>query len=335
MHHASSLPRRSTAPATVCTRRGFTLVELLVVIAIIAVLIGLLLPAVQSAREAARRIQCTNNLKQLGLAFQNFHDANQKLPAGAEHVTQPTNVNLDGREANWGATWVVQVLSYFEEAALADAYDRTQPARSGTATTGNRRVTRTILAGLNCPSHPAVLTFLNQDGGEFAKGNYAANVGAGRLLNPTDQNDPTLKGPLSVARQSGVNFREIRDGLSKTILAAEIVKVNSGGDDRGAWGWCTGPTFSGRGYNNAVLAPNSRATVDSSPYSWNNTSDRNFNLRSNPDSTTTNSGVAARGYHPGVVITAYVDGSTHSVSNDVDPALYLNTLAIGDGQSSL
>ena len=86
------------------SRRGFTLVELLVVIAIIGILIGLLLPAVQAAREAARRMQCTNNLKQFGLAFQNYHDANNALMAGTNGAN--------------GLTWAYKVLPYIEATSL-------------------------------------------------------------------------------------------------------------------------------------------------------------------------------------------------------------------------
>ena len=86
MSFSSSVPSNN--------RRGFTLVELLVVIAIIGILIGLLLPAVQAAREAARRMQCTNNLKQFGLGFQNYHDVNGALMAGANGAP---DVGVDGR----------------------------------------------------------------------------------------------------------------------------------------------------------------------------------------------------------------------------------------------
>src|SRR5262249_22585489 len=88
--------------------RGFTLVELLVVIAIIGILVALLLPAVQSARESARRAQCINNLKQVGVAFQNYHDTYKQLPVGAYSCC-------------WG-TWQMAILPFIEEKQLADLY---------------------------------------------------------------------------------------------------------------------------------------------------------------------------------------------------------------------
>jgi len=90
-------------------KQGFTLVELLVVIAIIGVLVSLLLPAIQSAREAARRMQCTNNMRQIGIAMQNYHDTNGQLPVGSNSCC-------------WG-TWVVEVLPYLELQNLYDLYD--------------------------------------------------------------------------------------------------------------------------------------------------------------------------------------------------------------------
>ena len=104
-------------------KRGFTLVELLVVIAIIGVLVALLLPAVQAAREAARRMQCSNNLKQIGLALQNYHDVFNSLPFGARaRFVNTSNTNPTGQ--NWGPSWLVSILSFCEQKPLSDLIEQ-------------------------------------------------------------------------------------------------------------------------------------------------------------------------------------------------------------------
>jgi len=100
-------------------RPAFTLVELLVVIAIIGVLVALLLPAVQAAREAARRMQCSNNLKQIGLALQNYHDVFNSLPFGARARFVNTS-NTNPANQNWGPSWLVSILSFCEQKPLSD-----------------------------------------------------------------------------------------------------------------------------------------------------------------------------------------------------------------------
>jgi prepilin-type N-terminal cleavage/methylation domain-containing protein/prepilin-type processing-associated H-X9-DG protein len=129
--------------------RGFTLIELLVVIAIIAVLIGLLLPAVQAAREAARRIQCVNNLKQLALACHNYHDGNLCFPRGTFYV-KPENC---GRYKG-GASWLISILPFVEQSAGANAFNFSLfpagPANSTIVALG--------YSALWCPSDGAVTT---------------------------------------------------------------------------------------------------------------------------------------------------------------------------------
>jgi prepilin-type N-terminal cleavage/methylation domain-containing protein len=318
-------------------KHGFTLIELLVVIAIIGVLVGLLLPAVQQAREAANRSSCVTNLKQLALSVANYAAANREtLPKGCENITQPTATNLGGRDANWGATWVVHCLPFMEQQVLYDMIDLTKGARDGDATTGNNQATRQQLGQFWCRSQPKVTSRLNQDFDGFAKWTYAANTGAGRLHHQTDAQSATLKGPVGTVSQFGAKFRDITDGMSKTVLLGEIVVCNSGGDDRGAWGWCSGPTFSGRGNANAVLTPNTLAQVDASPYSWNNTTDTIFNRRSNPDlnagiNPTQNAGVGLRSFHAGLASVANRDGSTSTLNDNIDPTAYARLLSIADG----
>jgi prepilin-type N-terminal cleavage/methylation domain-containing protein len=129
---------------------GFTLVELLVVIAIIGVLVALLLPAVQSAREAARRMQCTNNLKQQGLALHNFHDTNKAFPAADQELGTAPSLT-----PKWTCSWMTHILPYIEQQAVFQNYrfDKTWDDAQTNAAVGGP--IRTKIKSFMCPSAPA------------------------------------------------------------------------------------------------------------------------------------------------------------------------------------
>ncbi|QDT41582.1 putative major pilin subunit [Gimesia alba] len=310
-------------------KRGFTLIELLVVIAIIAILIALLLPAVQQAREAARRSTCKNSLKQMGIALHNYHDTHRTFPPGAVFYgtgSAPAN----GRSADWGTTWVVQILPFMDQAPLYNKYNMSLKARSANASAADSPL-RTKLTLLRCPSQPGVDRFLlTQDFTGFSKITYAGSVGSGSTLDIADFNDNSRRGIFSAIAQNGAKIRDITDGTTNVIMASEIVTGTNTGDDKGAWGWCTGALFSGTN-ENGVLTPNTSLVTDRTPYASNNTSDKNYNRRNNPDDTNAGSGQAARSFHVGGVHALLGDGAVRFISENIDQTTYLNLLAIGDG----
>ena len=213
--------------------RGFTLIELLVVIAIISVLIALLLPAVQSAREAARRIQCVNNLKQMGLAIHNYHDAQGQFPCAyltLEGVLVPGNVMgppdplTDDTGPGWA--WGSLLLPYMEQAPLAASLNFNLPCWFPEVTTG----TRTTIAVYLCPSVNVDETpFDVKDGNNppktlatFARSNYTANAGGPEpwaSVPPMPDYDVYADGPFY--RNSKITISSITDGLSNTVFLGE------------------------------------------------------------------------------------------------------------------
>src|SRR5262245_7532163 len=151
-------------------RLGFTLVELLVVIAIIGVLVALLLPAVQAAREAARRMQCGNHLKQIGIGLHNYHDIFGRLPCNINHVVQ----TLEPFEDRDRASHLVNLLPYLEQTNLHSAIDfRAKTPLPGNQTVGGKTVRQTVIPAYICPTS-AHQKFLNNN----AMTNYAGSIGA-------------------------------------------------------------------------------------------------------------------------------------------------------------
>jgi prepilin-type N-terminal cleavage/methylation domain-containing protein/prepilin-type processing-associated H-X9-DG protein len=231
------------------TRRAFTLIELLVVIAIIAVLISLLLPAVQSAREAARRSQCTNNLKQIGLAMHNYISANDLLPPVS--VDNVANGNNFMPHQNWSQH--ARLLPFLEQSALYNAInwnfgsrwsddpgygisDSNPPdinAAGGTNSIPQYTVLCTKIASLLCPSdpYPGTSGTFSVNGVATLVGafNYPANMGLNRHID-FGTNNWVPNGPNYIASnwdgamRRNIGLNQFTDGTSNTVIFSEWVK---------------------------------------------------------------------------------------------------------------
>ncbi|QDU75870.1 hypothetical protein Pan97_29120 [Bremerella volcania] len=199
-------------------RYGFTLVELLVVIAIIGVLISLLLPAVQAARESARRMQCSNNLKQIGLAMHNYHDTFGSLPSG--YVDDP---NDSGGVDGFGWAWGALILDQIEQTALRDQLS-VGAQNVSQAVQNNLELLQTNLPAYRCPSapDPDINPHWDFNGSNLALSNYVGVTGFG--WSQVAGNAETRGGPLY--RNSQVTFADIHDGTSNTLLAGEKMLKN-------------------------------------------------------------------------------------------------------------
>lgn len=215
------------------SRRGFTLIELLVVIAVIAILIGLLLPAVQQAREAARRTQCKNNLKQLGLALHNYHDTHLVFPPGS----------LRGTGLAWG--FVTHTLPYFEQTSVYNTIDFSQTDCAvfliAQQATGRSDAASVLLPILTCPSDPLGGTQLlsgpngpspnTYDTGKLYPSNYIGVAGSKESAAWCPYAG-IADGDGMLYTSSRVRIADITDGTSNTFLLGER-GIEEGLD----WGW--------------------------------------------------------------------------------------------------
>jgi prepilin-type N-terminal cleavage/methylation domain-containing protein len=195
---------------------GFTLVELLVVIAIIGVLVALLMPAVQSARESARRVHCMNNLRQVGLAVHNYHDVFQMLPTTIAAGLMRSNDD----DFEVSHTWITQLYPFLEETALAAMLDEARQARSRTLL---RQVAQSPVEVFYCPSRRQPIAYPLDDlsrtryGDAGARTDYALNGGASQREGVIQ-----IRYPGMWDREgSAIALEDITDGTSKTYYAGE------------------------------------------------------------------------------------------------------------------
>jgi prepilin-type N-terminal cleavage/methylation domain-containing protein/prepilin-type processing-associated H-X9-DG protein len=199
-------------------RKAFTLIELLVVIAIIGILIGLLLPAVQKVRDAAARLQCTNNLKQIGLAMMNYESTYRMFPSGyldnlSINPMNPAATSNPDPAIGWG--WGTLILPYLEQEPLFKSINVNSIAMNNNSA-GAVAFRKTVIKGFLCPSDDTGLNTFTTNGYELAKCSYAGMNGQAELAD-----FDTAFGAGMLLRGRGVSISEVTDGLSNTLFVGE------------------------------------------------------------------------------------------------------------------
>ncbi|MEW4565894.1 DUF1559 domain-containing protein [Bremerella sp. JC770] len=314
------------------SRRAFTLVELLVVIAIIGVLIALLLPAVQQAREAARRMQCSNNLKQIGLGLHNYHDTFRTFPYGGT-VVSGVNWGAGGSTGQGLFNWRSFILPFIEQGVIVDQMKSemgTSPdfvAGAGTAAWATKveglSAAQTTLDAFQCPSDAGAskdslaITWGNMPHFTGPIASYYGSAGPTATGSTTTPTSPcalttgcTIEGPsndhhgaagttspgMFVVRASKIGMRDVTDGTSNTLMVGEQKSIT---DDGVSWqmnhwmeGFCLVSTIKGI---NSDIRTASYGTAYGSYY------DKSFSS-----------------FHPGGAQFLFTDGSVHFLPETID-----------------
>ncbi len=322
--------KNPSLPPPAARRTAFTLVELLVVIAIIGILVALLLPAVQAAREAARRIQCKNNLKQLGLAILNYESTYRAIPASA---VVNLNVTSTGNNGSWGVHG--RILNFLEQDSLYDVVD------INTAWDFQQPIHALRIPTYVCPSDPGSQRVRDPGNGKvhLVPTNYGFNFGTWFVFNPQTRQG----GNGAFFPNSHLRLAEFTDGTTNTMLAAEVkawtTYTRNGGpgtttmpsDAAGAAAIVTtGAQIKGTGHTEwpdgrvhhtgftATLTPNTFVpfvnggeTVDADYNSWQEG-------KNGAAGSPTFAIVTSRSFHPGGVNVALMDGSVRSIAETID-----------------
>lgn len=339
--------------------RGFTLIELLVVISVLALLMGLLLPAVQQAREAARRMQCQNNLKQIGLALHSYHDVHRVLPPASiwTGLGEPYGGGLiplgtfdrvamgisPGTEPDrLRSSWVIALLPYLDQTTLQNAFDLNQPVDAQ----ANRKARSTVLSVMKCPTDayndsPYERALLaGTSGHSYSRGNYGFNVGPNRVCFrfqagctdgfDTGTNDLiNTNATVSGSGIGGINvsfgFHSFPNGLSNIVAIDEIRAGIEPLDPRGTWALgmpAANMTAVGFPGPNPEL-PDGITSCTMLTLKYSTAELKRLGMPCSDAPISGNFAAAARSMHVGLVNTLRLDGSASAVQNSIDSDVWL------------